>query len=232
MIALDHVQPHGTRIFDHPQVHRPQALELVDVVAVGIGKPAVGLAVFAFFQPHHLRLGAVAQVQAVMVFLELFVDAPQVASAIRGQECARVLSLLAVAEQGAPHARNPLVPRQLAEGLRLRDAHQFLLVRSVPEVFAVAVQEQVDGRAVDQLETALGDGFPMIRRNALAADPSCDRHELEIQILDTQLVDLAAHLLDQIVPAILSHKDFDIRHVAFPFWRAVPTPITPLRRLT
>ena len=86
------------------------------------------------------------------------------------------------------------------------------------------VQEQVDGRAVDQLEAAFGDQFPVIRRDALAADPAGDRYELHVEILDSQFVDLAAHLFDQLVPAVLLHKGFDIHHVAIPFRSAIAAP--------
>ena len=157
-----------------------------------------------------------------MSSLELRVDAAQVAAAVGGQECARLFALFPVAEQGAPHACDALVPGQLAEGFGLRNADQFLVLRAVAEIFAMPVDEQVDGRAVDELEAALGHRFPVIRRDAFAADPAGDRDELEIKVLDPHFVDLAAHLFDQIVPAVLLHKGFDIHHVAIPFRRALP----------
>ncbi len=61
------------------------------------------------------------------------------------------------------------------------------------------VEEQVDGRAVDELEALPGDGLPMVGRNALAHDPPGDRDELQVEVLDPQLVDLRADLLDQII---------------------------------
>ena len=202
------------------------------MVAIGVGEAAVRLAVLAPFQPHHLRLGAVAQMQPVMLFAELRVDAAQIAAAVGGQKCARILPLFPVAEQGAPDTGDALVPGQLAEGLGLGDSDQLLVLRPVAEIFAMPVDEQVDGRAVDQLKAALGHRFPVIRRDALAANPAGDRHELEIQILDPHLVDLLAHLFDKIVPALLLHKGFDIHHVAVPSWRALPGPVASLRQLT
>ena len=222
-------RPMAREVLDHPQVHRAQALELVDVVAVRVGIAAGGFAVLALLEPHHLGLRTMAQMQAAVLFLELRVDAAQIAAAIRGQEGARLLPLFPIAEQRAPHAPDALVPGQLAEGLRLGDAHQLLVVRPVAEVLAVPVQEQVDRRPVHELETALGDRFPVVCRDALAANPSGDRHELEVDVLDPQLLDLAAHLSDQFVPAFLPYEGFDIRHAAVPSWRAAPSPVWSTR---
>ena len=36
MIALDHVEAHLPAIFDDPHIDGPQALELVDVIAIGL----------------------------------------------------------------------------------------------------------------------------------------------------------------------------------------------------
>ena len=213
MIPLNHVEPHRPRVLDDPEVHRPQALELVDVVAVGVGETAVGLAVRAALEPHHLRLGAVAKVQPVVIGLELVVDPAQVPAAVRGEERARFLALLAVAEQRAPQARHPLVPRELAEGLRLGDPDQLLVLRTVAEVLAVAVEEEVDGRAVHELEAPLGDALPVIGGNALAADASGDRNELQVQVVDAEPVDHLAHLADLLRPSGRFHEPFDVhRH--------------------
>ena len=109
VIALDHVEAHLAAILDDPHVDRPQTLELVDVVAVRVGIAAVGLAVLVLLEPHHLRLGADAQLE-IMIGLERFVGAAQVAAAVGAQEGPGILALLAVAKQRAPHARDPGVP--------------------------------------------------------------------------------------------------------------------------
>jgi len=109
MIALDHVEPHRLGILDHLHEDRPELLELVDVVAVGLGHAAVGAAVSAALEPHHLGLGAVAHLHPVLG-LELVVRDPQVAAAVRGQVPAGILALLPVAEAGAEDARDALVP--------------------------------------------------------------------------------------------------------------------------
>ena len=213
VVALDHVETHRPGVLDHPQVDEAQALELVDVVAVGVGEPAVRLAVGAALEPHHLRLGAVAQVQPVVLGLELLVDAAQVAAAVGREERSRLLAFLAVAEQRAPQPRHALVPGELAEGLRLRDADQLLVVRAVAEILAVPIEEEVDGRAVDELEPPLRDALPVIGGNALAADPAGNRYELQVQVLDSELIDLLPDLLHHLVPSGCFHEAFDVhRH--------------------
>ena len=213
VVALDHVEPHRARVLDDPQVHGPQTLELVDVVAVRIREAAVRLPVRAALEPHHLRLGPVAEVQPVVVGLELLVDAAEVTAAVRGEERTGCLALLAVAEQGAPQARHPLVPRKLAEGLRLRDADQLLLVRTVAEVFAVAVEEEVDRRPVDELEAPRGNALPVVGGDALAADAAGDRHELKVQVLDPEPVDHLANLPNLAGSPGRFHEAFDVhRH--------------------
>ena len=62
-----------------------------------------GVAVVVQLQPHHLRLGAGAEVQAGRL-LEVGLLADEVAAAVGGQKRARVLALLAVAEALAPDA--------------------------------------------------------------------------------------------------------------------------------
>ena len=82
MVALDHVEAHGAAVLDDAHVDGAQALELVDVIAVGIGEAARRRAVLVLLQPHHLRFGAVPHVQATVIGFELIVDAPQVAAAV------------------------------------------------------------------------------------------------------------------------------------------------------
>ena len=98
VVALNHVEAHGLGILDHPHEDRPELLELVDVVAVGLGDAAVGLAVRAALEPHHLGLGAVAHLHPVLG-LELLVKDPQIAAAIGSQVPARILPLLRLRKQ-------------------------------------------------------------------------------------------------------------------------------------
>ena len=77
----DHVEPHLAAIIDDAQVDWTQALELIDVIAIGIRVTARGLAVLVLLEPHHLRLGAVTQFES-MVLLELLVDAPEISARI------------------------------------------------------------------------------------------------------------------------------------------------------
>ena len=150
-----------------------------------------------------------------MVRLELFVDAAQVAAAVRGQERARLLALLAVAEQRAPQPCDPLVPRELAERLGLGNADQLLVLRSVAEIFAVPIDEEIDGRAVDELEATFGDALPVIGRNALAANAAGNRYELQVEVIDAESVDHLADLAYLVRPSGGFHEAFDVhRHSA------------------
>src|SRR5688500_13206356 len=98
MVALDHVEAHLAAIFDDAHVNGAQALELIDVIAIGIGIAARSLAGVVFSEPHHLGLGAVTQAEA-MSLLELVVDAAKIAAAVGGQIAAGIFALLAVAKQ-------------------------------------------------------------------------------------------------------------------------------------
>ncbi len=209
VVALDHVEAHLAAILDDPHVDGPEALELVDVIAVGPRIAAVWRAVLALLQPHHLRLGAVPELQAV-VLLERVMDAVQVAARVRGQESAGVLALLAVAEERAPDARHPLVPGQLHEGLGLGDADQLRRLRAVAEIVAVPVQEEVHGGAVDELEALFGDRLPVLGRDALAHDAAGHGDELQIEVFDAERVDLLAHFADQRLAVPLLYESFDI----------------------
>ena len=113
-----------------------------------------------------------------VVFLELLMDAAEITAGVGRQECSGPLALLAVAEQRAPHARHPLVPRELHEGLRLGDADQLGGLRPIAEIFAAAVDEEIHGGAIDELEALLRHALPVIGRDALAHDAAGHRHEL------------------------------------------------------
>ena len=126
----------------------------------------------------------------------------QVPAAVRGEEGAAVLALLAVPEADAPDARDARVPREHLERLRLRDADELRGLGAVPDVVPVPVGEEVRGRAVDELEPLRGDRLPVLRRDALAHDAAGDRGELVVDVLDPLRVDPLAYLLDEIVTAV------------------------------
>src|SRR5262249_55072160 len=153
---------------------RPQRFELVDVVAVGLGEAAIRQAVGALLQPHHLRLAAMAHVKALMGLLELLMDYAEVAAAVGGQMPARIDLLLAVAEAGAEDAGDALVPGKLHEGLGIGNADQLGGLGAVADIVLVAVDEEIGGRSIDQLEALFRDALPVIRRHALADDAPGD----------------------------------------------------------
>ncbi len=62
----------------------------------------------------------------------------------------------------------------------------------------MSVDEEIRGRAVDQLKTARAHRFPVIRGHALADDASGDRDELIVDVLNAESVDECPALLDQI----------------------------------
>ena len=62
--------------------------------------------------------------------------------------------LLAVAEAGAEDAGDALVPGQLHEGLGIGNADQLGGLGAIADVVPVAVDEEIRGRAIDQLEAA------------------------------------------------------------------------------
>ena len=99
---------------------------------------------------------------------------------------------------------------QLHEGLGLGNADQLGRLRSVAEIFAAPVDEQIHGGAVDELEALLRHDLPMIGRDALAADAAGHRHELQIEILDAELVDLLADLGDELLAARRIDEPLDV----------------------
>ena len=123
-----------------------------------------------------------------------------------------ILLLLAVAKAGAEHPCKPLVPGQLHEGLRIGNADQLRGLGAVADIIFVTIDVQIGGRAVDQLETALGHCLPMIGRNALADDAPRYRDELAVDVLDAQLVDFFPHSLDEIAAPRCIYMGFQISH--------------------
>src|SRR5262249_37365682 len=136
----------------------------------------------------------------------------QVAAAIGGQVAAGVHFFLAIAEAGAEDAGDALVPGQLAEGLGIWNADQLGGLRAVADIVAVPIDKQVGGRAVDQREATLGDGLPVIGRDALADDAARHRYELIVDVSDAELLDLGSHLLDEFLAAFLVYVSLEIGH--------------------
>ena len=200
MVALNHVEAHGVGVLDHAHEHRAQALELVDVVAIGLGEAAIRPAVLVLLQPHHLRLAAHAHVHVVLL-LELGVVDAQIAAAVGRQMTAALVVLLAIAEAGAEHPRHPLVPGQLHERLGIGNADQLGGLGPVADVLSVAIREEVGRRSIDELEALLRRALPVVGRNALADDAARHRDELIVDVSDAELVDLLAHLPDEIAAA-------------------------------
>jgi hypothetical protein len=64
----------------------------------------------------------------------------------------------------------------------------------------VPVDEEVGGRAVDELVALLGDLLPLRRDDALAVDVARDGDLLEEDVLDPALVDQLADLPDPLLP--------------------------------
>ena len=137
----------------------------------------------------------------------------------------RARALLAIAEQRAQHARHALVPGQLHEGLGLGNADQLGGLGPVAEIVAAPVDEEIHGRAVDELEALLRHGFPMVGRDALAHDAAGHRHELQVEILDPELVDLLADLLDELLALRVLDEPLDI---SLPSLNSCHTPSTQL----
>jgi len=140
------------------------------------------------------------------------VRALEVAPAIGAQEAARILRLFAVAEQGAEHASHLRLPRQLAEGFRIGDADEFAGFGSVAEVAPLAADEEVGGRAVDQLEALGGNPLPVVGRRALADDAAGDGHELVVDVFDAKGIDQGADFLHAVHAGGILHITFQRGH--------------------
>ena len=145
-----------------------------------------------------------------MFGLKIGMGAAQIAAGVRGQERAGVLAFLAVAEERAPHPGDAFVPGQLAEGLGLGHADQLGGLGAIAQIFAVPVGEKIDRGAIDQLEALGRNRFPVVGRNALAANATGDRDKLQVEILNPKLVDFLAHLPDHFVAAIGLNELLDI----------------------
>ena len=213
VIALDHVQAHRVRVLDHLVDDRLELAELVDVVAVGLRHALEGgRAVLVGLEPDHLGLEAGAQVHA-RALRELGLDQLEVVAAVGREVGAAVLDVLAAAEAGAPDARDLGVPRQHLERLGLGQADELGGLGAVADVLAVPVDEEVGGRAVDELEALARHRLPVRGGHALAHDPARDRDELVVDVRHARSVDLLAHVLDQLIAPRGTHELFEVgRH--------------------
>ena len=93
----------------------------------------VGRAVRVQLEPHHLGLGAGAEVEPVSSSNSAWMPL-QVAAAVGGEERARILPLLAVAEARAPDARRFASHGSGHEGLGLGDADELGRLGAVADV--------------------------------------------------------------------------------------------------
>ncbi len=134
----------------------------------------------------------------------------EIAAAVGCQVPAAVDVFLAVAETGAEDARDALVPGKLHEGLRIGNADQLGGFRPVADILAVAVDEEVRGRAIDELEALLRRPLPMVGRDALADDAARHRDELIVDVRDAELVDFLSHLPNEIAAARCIDVFFEI----------------------
>ena len=172
----------------------------------------VRLAVLVGLEPDHLGLEAGAQVHAGLLG-ERGLDQLEVVAAVGREVRAAVLEILAAAEAGAPDARDLRVPRQHLERVRLGQADELGGLGAVADVLAVAVDEEVGRRAVDELEALARHRLPVGRGHALAHDPARDRDELVVDVRHAGGVDLLAHLLDEVIAPRGTYEPFEVgRH--------------------
>ena len=155
---------------------------------------------------------------------ELGLDQLEVAAAVGREVGAAVLEVLAAAEAGAPDARDLGVPGQHLERLRLGQADELGRLGAVADVLAVAVDEEVRVRAVDELEALAGHRLPVRRGHALAHDPARDRDELVVDVRDARRVDLLTHLLDEVIAPRGTYEPFEVGRHQRPPDLARPAP--------
>jgi hypothetical protein len=115
VVAVAHVQPQRLAVLHDVQQHRTQFLELVDVVAVGLGDSLGRLAVAGLAQPHHLGLDADEELIAELL-LELVGNALEVLARVGVQQLPG-LGVVAVTEDTG----DPVVPWEHGEGVQIGD---------------------------------------------------------------------------------------------------------------
>ncbi len=197
VVAVAHVEAERLAVFHDVEEHRTQFLELVDVVAVGLGH-ALGLsAVLALLEPHHLRLDADQELVAELL-LELGDDALEVLARVGVEELSR-FRVVTVTE----HSRHSVVPREDREGREVRDGGELGLLGAEADVVAGAVDEEVGGGAVDELVALLGDLREEGGDDSLPHHTTRHRHLLEEDVLDALGLDALGDLLDLLAPARL-----------------------------
>ena len=76
----------------------------------------------------------------------------------------------------------------------------------VADVLVVAVDEQVGGGPVDELEPLHRHRRPVVGGDPLPHDPARDRDELEVDVGDALVDDPPPDLPDQVVAAVLSKE--------------------------
>ena len=190
VVAVAHVEPHRLPVGDHVEDHRAELLELVDVVAPGLGD-ALGLrALLGDLHPHHLRLDP-AEERVAQLLLDVVGDPLQVLAGV-GVEQLAGLGVVAVAVD----AGDPLVPGQDREGVEVGDRGQLGLLGPEADVVVLAIGEEVSGGPVDELVAALGDLREPARNDSLAVDVAADRDLLEEDVLDPLALDQLGDLGD------------------------------------
>jgi hypothetical protein len=197
VVAVGRVDSEPLAVVDDVEDDLAQLFELVDVVAPGLGQPDGVVRVVGLLHPHHLGLDA-AEERVAELLLDLVHDALQVLARV-GLERIAGLGVVAVAVD----ACDAVVPRELRERVEVRDRGELGLLGAEADVRVSPVDEQVGGRAVDELVALLGDLLPLRRDDALAVDVAGDRDLLEEDVLDPALVDQAADPADLLEPALI-----------------------------
>ena len=193
-------------VLDDVEDDLAQLLELVDVVAPRLRQALHVVRVVRPAHPHHLGLDP-AEERVAELLLDFVRDSLQVLAGV-GLERQAGLRVVAVAEDPG----DPRVPRQLRERLEVGDRRELGLLGAEADVPVVPVDEEVGGRAVDELVALLGDLLPLGRDNALAVDVTRDGDLLEEDVLDAAFVDELADLPDLlqpiwIVPSLLERRE-------------------------
>ena len=190
VVAVAHVEAQRLPVLDHVHEHRTELLELVDVVAVRLRDALGRLAGLRLLEPHHLGLDADQELQPELL-LEVVRDPLEVLARV-GVEQLAGLRVVAV----AVHARDARIPGQHLERVEVGHGGQLGLLRAEPDVVAVAVGEEVRGRAVDELVALLRDLREEGRDDALAHHAAGDRYLLEEDVLDPFGLDPLGDLVD------------------------------------